>query len=375
MKILHVITGLEAGGAERQLRDLVARQRFASEVAVLTRPGLISQVMQADGVKVHHLGMRNNRDVRVLVPLWRLVRSGGYDVIHTHLFRAGLYGRIAAWMAGTSVVVASEHSIGDQHFEGRRITGAIRALSRAVERLGNVTIAVSSAAARRLAGWGIPAERIEVIANGVDAKAFAFDPAVRQSTRTQLTIPSGGIVVGAVGRLEPGKRFDVLIEAIATIPDTVLLLVGDGPERARLVELARRLGILHRVILTGASDEVPALLSAMDVFAAPSQEETFGLAVIEAMACGLPVLYSACPALEELPADAAPGARRLPSTAEHYHRAISDLIHTGISRLPPSPAVAHYSIELHVERVEALYTRVRDQRSQSKVISPAGRKQ
>ncbi|MEV0586806.1 glycosyltransferase [Nonomuraea sp. NPDC050310] len=365
MKVLHVITGLEAGGAERQLHDLVAHHRVTAEVAALTRPGLISQAIRELGVPVHHLGMSGNRDLRVLNPLWRLVREGGYDVVHAHLFRAGLYGRLVARLAGVSAIVATEHSIGDHHLEGRPITRSVRTLARAGERLGHVTVAVSSAAARRLERWGVPADRIEVIPNGIDPRAFRFDPAARTTTRSRLTIPPHLTVVGGVGRLEPGKRFDVLLEAVAPLPDTVLLLVGDGPERAKLVARARELGIAHRMILTGQSSQVPALLSAMDVFAAPSEEETFGLAVVEALAAGLPVLHGACPALAELPPGSAPGARRLPADPAAYREAIGELAASGTPRLPAPHAVEHYAIDRHVTRIEELYLRLHQQRHRS----------
>lgn len=113
-----------------------------------------------------------------------------------------------------------------------------------------------------------------------------------------------------------------------------------------------------RVVFAGESGEVPALLSAMDVFAAPSEEETFGLAVIEALASGLPVLYGACPALEELPGDSAPAARRMPPEPKELGLAIAALLAGSPERHAPPPAVAHYDIRHHVTRLEALYTRV-----------------
>lgn len=371
MRVLHVITGLEAGGAERQLRDLVAHHRVTAEVAALTKPGLISQAIREHGIPVHHLGMSGNRDLRVLGPLWRLVRQGDFDVVHAHLFRAGLYGRLIARLAGVTAIVASEHSIGDQHLEGRPITTGVRALALAGERLGHMTVAVSAAAAQRLQRWGVPAERIEVIPNGIDPRAFRFDQDARRTARGRLTIPPHFTVVGGVGRLEPGKRFDVLIDAVAQLPESILLLVGDGPERANLVARARHLGIAHRMILTGQSSQVPSLLSAMDVFAAPSEEETFGLAIVEALASGLPVLYGACPALAELPRRAAPGASALPSTPDDYRRAIAELAAAGPPRFPVPPAVAHYAIDHHVNRVEALYHRLYAQRSHPKSETPA----
>ncbi|MFI6596000.1 glycosyltransferase [Nonomuraea sp. NPDC050536] len=367
MKVLHVITGLASGGAERQLRDLVARRGQPTEVAVLTNPGVVAQEIRAAGIRVHELGMRGNRDVRALGSLARLVRTGGYDVVHTHLFRAGLYGRLAARLAGVPAIVATEHSIGERHIEGRTITQPIRLLARGGERLGHVTVAVSSAAARRLRSWGVPARRIEIIPNGLDHLAFDFDPVARKETRGRLRIPEDAVVVGGVGRLDPGKRFEVLVEAVAGLPEAVLLLVGDGPARDGLAELARRAGAGHRVIFVGESNDIPALLSAMDVFAAPSQEETFGLAVLEALAAGLPVVYGVCPALDELPAGLdPPAARRVPSTPHDFRRAVQALINAAPTRFSVPAAVRHYDIKHHVARIEALYTRVHQHTSRTK---------
>ncbi|GAA0924709.1 glycosyltransferase [Nonomuraea longicatena] len=360
MKVLHVITGLAAGGAERQLRDLVAHHRMESEVAVLSNPGVMAGAIRADGIPVHHLGMRGNRDLGVLRPLTRLMREGRFDVVHTHLFRAGLYGRLAARLAGVGTIVATEHSIGVHRFEGRRVTWAVRRLARGCERLGHATIAVSATAADLLHRWGIPRERIEVIPNGLVGQAFAFDSILREATRARLGIRPGAVVVGGMGRLEAGKRFDILIRAMVQVPQAVLMLVGEGPDKLELLKLVHSLGLGHRTVFTGEAADVPALLSAMDVFVAPSREETFGLAVIEALASGLPVLYGACPALEELPRQAAPAARPIVDDPWHLGQAINVLVAAGPSRYPPPAAVRHYDIHHHVDRVETLYTRIRE---------------
>ncbi|WP_084955810.1 glycosyltransferase [Thermoactinospora rubra] len=370
MKVLHVITGLAAGGAERQLLDLVSHHTLRSEVAVLTNPGVMAGAIRDSGVPVHHLGMTGNRDLRVLPRLARLMRAGRYDVVHTHLYRAGLYGRLAARMAGVTAIVATEHSIGEERIEGRRITWPVRMLARGGERLGHATIAVSMATARRLLAWGVPRSRIEVIPNGIDSRVYAFDPTLRKVTRSRLEIRPGTVVVGGVGRLDHGKRFDVAIRAVADVPDVVLLLVGDGPARLDLLALARRLNVAHRVLFAGESAQVPALLSAMDLFVAPSPEETFGLAVVEALAAGLPVLYNACPALEELPPGAAPGARRVACDPDAIGDAIRALIAGGLTRHPCPAAVAHYDIRHHVARVEGLYQRILEQAAKAGTAGP-----
>ena len=174
MKVLHIITGLAAGGAEQQLRLLLRHlpPEHQCEVVTLENPGSVAQGMRADGVRVIDLGMRGNRDLAALPRLVGLIRHGRYDVVHCHLYRACVYGRIAARLAGVQAVVATEHSLLAETLEGRRITPGIRALYLATERLGRSTVAVSGAVADRLADWGVPADRTLVIPNGVDAARY-----------------------------------------------------------------------------------------------------------------------------------------------------------------------------------------------------------
>ena len=117
-------------------------------------------------------------------------------------------------------------------------------------------------------------------------------------------------MIGSVGRLVPGKRIDVLLRSLSGHAGVTALVVGEGPERPSLTTLARDLHV--DAVFTGESADVPGLLSAMDVLVAPSEEETFGLAVLEGLAAGLPVFYGACPALDDVPVRSLPA--RAPPT-------------------------------------------------------------
>ncbi|MFJ8491171.1 glycosyltransferase [Streptomyces sp. NPDC094038] len=365
MRALHVITGLGVGGAEQQLRLLLRHLPVSCDVVTLTNPGPVADGLAADGVRVVHLGMAGNRDLAALPRLVRLIRGGRYDLVHTHLYRACLYGRIAARLAGVRAVVATEHSLGDSQLEGRELTSGVRALYLAGERLGRSTVAVSPTVAERLRRWGVPGPRIEVVPNGIDLDRFRFDPDRRRRVRDRLGIPRDAWVVGAVGRLAPGKRFGVLVEALARLPaDCRLLLVGGGPEDDALRGAARAAGVDGRVLFAGerpyASDraedpDLPALTSAMDVFASPSAEEAFGLAVVEALAAGLPVLYSSCPAVEDLPPAAAPGARRVTGGAAAYAGALAAVRAAGPRPRGVPDAARHYCITRSAAQLMDVY--------------------
>ncbi|MFB4319654.1 glycosyltransferase [Actinomadura sp. 21ATH] len=360
-RVLHVITGLAHGGAERQLALLLRHLPVECEVAVLTRAaGPLAEVIAAGGVPVHEIGMRGNRDLTALPRLVRLIRRGRYDVVHTHLYRACVFGRVAARLAGVRRVIATEHSLGDGHIEGRRATFGVRMLYRATELLGSVTIAVSPTVARRLRAWGVRPGRLVTVPNGIDPAAFAFDAARRTAVRERLGIEPDAFVIGTVGRLVPTKRLDVLIEAFAQIEPDVrgrrarLLIVGDGPHRAELERLASGDA---RVVFARDTADVAGMLAAMDLYASPSTQETFGLSVLEALAAGLPVLYTACPALDDLPAPLMTShAHRLPTWVSAWAPVLARHARSGpADRLPVPPAVDHYAVRAHAERLTVLY--------------------
>ncbi|MCX3286200.1 glycosyltransferase [Streptomyces sp. NEAU-H22] len=365
MKALHIITGLGVGGAEQQLRLLLRHLPLDCDVVTLTNPGSVAAGLAADGVRVLDLGMAGNRDLAALPRLVRIIRSGGYQLVHTHLYRACLYGRIAARLAGVRAVVATEHSLGDSQMEGRPLNAGVRALYLAGERLGRTTVAVSPTVAERLKRWGVPGPRIEVVPNGIDVARFRFDPARRHDTRRRLGLPDDAYVIGAVGRLAPGKRFGALIRALAQLPDDHrLLLVGGGPEEDVLRRTARAAGVADRVLFTGErpcvpdgtpGPDLPALACAMDVLASPSPEEAFGLAIVEALASGLPVLYASCPALEDLPPSAAPAARRVTGGPEAYARALTDVRRQGPAPRRAPEAARHYCITRSAARLMDVY--------------------
>ena len=355
MKVLHVITGLGVGGAELQLRSILQHTRHRADVVTLYNKGPVADMIEADGGRVTDLGMTSNTQLSALPRLYRLIRAGRYDVVHAHLYRSQIYGRIAAWLARTPVVLTTEHSIGETHLERREMTSGVRALYLASELCSQATIAVSETVAVRLTRWGVPARKIHTIPNGVDFGRVAFDPEAREKIRAEFGIPSGAQVTGVLGRLDPNKRFDLVIEAAAPLlsDDRLLLIVGKGDERAHLERTAARLGVSSHVIFAGERHDVAAMLSAMDLFIASSAQETFGLSVLEALANGMPALYTTCPALEGIATDR---ARQVAGTAEDLRAAIEVELAAGPrGRTPVQEVQQRYGIEAVTAAVDDLY--------------------
>jgi len=189
VKVLHVITGPGVGGAELQLWSVLRHTRHDADVVTLYNPGAVAERMHGDGVSVRDLGMRRNTELAALRRLRTLIRAGGYDVVHAHLYRACICARPAAWLARTSAVVTSEHSIGETHIERRKMTSSVRALYLGTDLFSDATIAVSDAVRERLVHWGVPARKITVIPNGVDFARVAFDADARARARRELAPP------------------------------------------------------------------------------------------------------------------------------------------------------------------------------------------
>ncbi len=363
MKILHLCAVLGVGGTEVQLRSVLQHSRHDCEVLALFSLGPIGDMICEDGIPVRSLGMSSNKQISALPRLWRLMRDGRYDVVHAHNYQAQIYGRPAARLAGIPVVVSTEHSVGETRLGGgHHITPAFRALYLGTELFSDMTIAVSQAVGDRLLRWGVKERKVAVIPNGIDLGRVAFDTAARKQVRAEFGISTDDYVIGLLGRLDSNKQFGLVIEAAAPLlrPGVTLLIVGNGEERARLEETAGWCGVAGHVVFAGERNDVGAMLSAMDLLVASSREETFGLSVVEALANGLPVLYTTCPALDGLNVGR---ARRVTGTVAGIRDAMATEVSIGRGERAPEPAVeTEYNIQAVVARIDDLYERLAAQR-------------
>jgi glycosyltransferase involved in cell wall biosynthesis len=358
MKVLHVITGLDAGGAELQLAMLLRHTRHEADVVTLYNPGPVAEQIRAGGVSVRDIGMRSNTELSALLKLCRIIRDGRYDVVHTHLYRTQIYARPAARLMGAPVVLTTEHSIGETHIERRKMTAGVHALYRFSELFSDATIAVSEIVQDRLVRWGVPAKKITVVPNGLEVADLGFDPAARQRVREQFGIRPDTYVIGALGRLDPNKRVDLTMEAAAPMlgDRCKILVIGRGEDQARLEAAAARLGVAENVIFGGYQADTTAMLAAFDLYVAASLQETFGLSVLEALASGLPVLYTTCPALDGIQTE---HARQVTGTPDALGEEIRKEVEAGPrARNVDSAVFERYGMESVVRRVDDLYEQI-----------------
>jgi glycosyltransferase involved in cell wall biosynthesis len=365
MRVLHVITGLDVGGAEIQLALILKYTRHESDVVTLYNPGPVAEQIRARGTSVRDIGMRRNTQVGALLRLRSLIAEGGYDVVHTHLYRSQIYARPAARLAGTPVVLTTEHSIGETHIERRKMTAGVRRLYLASELFSDATIAVSDTVRDRLIRWGVPARKITVIPNGLDTPALAFDPEARRRVREQFGISPDAYVIGSLGRLDPNKRIDLVVEAAAGVlgDRCKILVIGRGEDQARVEAAVGRLGAADHVIFGGFQSDTAAMMAAFDLYVAASVQETFGLSVLEAMASGLPVLYTVCPALDGIQTSQ---ARQVAGTAEALGAEIRKAVEAGPPpRQPDDATFGRYGMASVVRRIDDLYEQVLADRAHS----------
>lgn len=288
MNVLHIHRIGGIGGSERHLLTLLpalAERGVDVRFLGLDDPSRAPDPFyEALTVPFERVPAPRDLDLALARRVRRAAR--GADLVHTHLVHADVYGAL-----GARRLVSTKHN--DDPFRA----GSFRYVERALARRAARIIAITHALARfQIERVGLPADKVEVIHYGLDDLPGAW------GTNPADPIPPDARVLLCVCRLEPQKGVDVAIRALEQIPDAHLVVLGEGPERPRLESLARTLRA--PVYMPGRVSDVAAWLRRADVLVHPVRWEGFGLAVLEAMLAGLPVVASNVSSLPELLGDA-----------------------------------------------------------------------
>jgi glycosyltransferase involved in cell wall biosynthesis len=297
VRVAFVVHVMQVAGAEVLVRETIHRlgRRIEPTIFCLDAIGTIGEELRLEGVPVVCLERRNHgRDFGVSRRMARELLDRRVEVVHAHQYTPFFYAALAKPLAGFSFrLIQTEH--------GRHYPDLVSPLRRAANRLVfdrladavNACCLASARAMNRLDGFR--GHRIEIIDNGIELPRYSpAEP--RTDLRRRLGLDPQRRFIACVARFHPVKDHPMLIRAMARVaaelPDVDLLLAGDGPDRTLLEDLCRELRIADRVRFLGVRKDVPDVLLASDLFALTSETEAASLTLMEAMACGLPVVVT-----------------------------------------------------------------------------------
>lgn len=366
-KILHIQKVLGIYGSERHLLSLLPRldpSRFEITFLVLEDPRTpvddYLDLFNGSGVRVDKMPIRSDADPRLLFRLRNYILDGGFDMVHTHLIHGELYGTLAARLAGTGKIISSKHGYGP-YMEKRSIAFLQRSVSRFHEKIIIISQALGDYIVRV---QQIDREKMTLIHYGIDPPAVP-DPASVKEFKRQWDIDS--TVMAAVGRLVPVKGHRTLLESLPKVlegaGEFTLLFAGDGPLEGELRKLAGRLGVDRYVRFIGFLPDIHPLLGATDLLVHPSLGEGFGLAPLEAMGHGLPVVASRVLALAEVIEEDKSGLLVPPEEPGQLADAIITLLKNAQLRKKMGEAgrqrfLENFTLDKMVKKTEAVYEEI-----------------
>lgn len=346
MRVMHVHRIRGIGGSERHLLTLLPAlaERGVEPIFVGLDDPAWSPTDFYDALLVPAVRIMSPRDFDPLL-LVRLARTLRADIVHTHLVHADVYGGLAARLRGTRLV-STKHN--DDPFRVGPFRFVERGLSHLADRVVTITDALHRFTVERV---GVPADKVETIHYGLDGVPEAWGVNPRDG------VPDSARVLLAIARLTDQKGIDVAIRALAELPhDTVLVVLGEGPERAALLRLAQELGLAQRVFLLGRVPDVGAWLGRATLLVHPARWEGFGLAVLEAMLAGLPVVATNVSALPELVVDGETGLLVPPDDPRAIVSGVERaLAHPELGPAGLARARAEFSVAQMADRTATLY--------------------
>jgi glycosyltransferase involved in cell wall biosynthesis len=297
MKLLNVITGLSDGGAEAVLYRLISHDPDdIHHVISLTGDGKYGPLLRQAGVGVTTLDMpRGKVTWRGLRRLWKVLRTQRPDVVQTWMYHADLLGGVVGRLARVPVVWGLRNTTLERGVSARSTIAVARLCGLLSRVLPQRIIACADAAVGVHAKMGYDAHRMVVIPNGYDLTRFAPDAVTRQCLRLAWSVPNDVPIIGMVARFDPQKDHTNLIAALERVREggwcfqAVLVGSGVAPENRNLAERIAAAGLEGRVKLLGPTQDVPAVMNALDVHVLSSAYgEAFPNVLAEAMACGTP---------------------------------------------------------------------------------------
>ena len=292
-RVMHITQDLTVGGLERVIVLLcrtLDRERFEPSVLCLRKAGDFAAELMAEGIPVHVLPWsREKLDYFTFRKVGRVLREQRIDVIHSHNTGPFFHGALGATLAGVKTHIHTDHA--------RPFPDSVRWMvaEHLLSHLAYRVVGVSDDTTHNLRHYEkIPEGKLATIPNGIDLQPIRSDAT---QLRHELGIAPGTPVIGTAGRLAHQKGLEFLVQAAEILrprfPDLKVLIVGEGSEQAALQNMVDRAGLQENVHLLGLRMDIPDLLALFDIYALPSRWEGLPMAILEAMAAGLPIVGSA----------------------------------------------------------------------------------
>ena len=326
VKVLQLISSGGYYGAENMLLNLCASQQKAGCQNSL----MLFYNVHAPNIEFYERARRRGLSVRMVHCQgradWRAVRQieeciqeDGIELLHTHGYKADLYGYVAARRSGRPIVATCHNWVG-----GTAALGIYNHLDRMVLKRFHGLAAVSASVAQRLLGSGIAAKKIRTIANGIDVEQFG------RARPSPVFDFDGNKVIGMVARLDLQKGFEYLLRAARELskafPALKIVIVGEGPHRQAIENMIQRFGLQSSVIVAGQHSDMPAIYAAMDIFVLPSLNEGLPMTILEAMAASKPVIATRVGAIPMVIKDGETGLLVDPGDANGLRDAFARLL-------------------------------------------------
>ena len=363
IRVLHVITRLERGGAPAVLLEVLQRcdtSQFEHHIAT----GL-SQAPEDDMIPfAKDTGFRvvvipslirdihPFLDIYALLKLYFLIRKGRYDIVHCHTSKGGFIGRLAARLAKVRVIIYSPHGDIFEGYFGKIKTRFFIWLERFSARFTDKIITLTKSGIEPYIKAGIGQKsQFDYIYNGVDVERLRKRKVDRIQKRQEIGVENDCFLVVTAGRLVPVKGHTYLITALAqvitAIPNIRLVFLGDGELRGDLSGQVKTLGLEKHVLFPGMRSDVPEIISCSDLFVLPSVNEGFGVVLLEAMAMRCPIVATNVGGVPEVVLDGETGILVPPGDPVPLAR--------GIIQLLKDPSIALKMAECGYQRLKACF--------------------
>lgn len=293
INILHLKTSATFGGAEILLKywaNYLDQNRFAQFI-IFAEDGPFISIMKKMGMTVDYFpGLNSIMGLNKVLCLINFIKKNKIDLIHAHGARVNFWGSIAALLTGIPII-STEHNID----LWRQDTFSFNMIDKFTFFINKIRIGVSPAVCKMLYKQGINSDKIVCIENGIDVDRFncKFNKIAK---RDEFKVPIEAKIIGTIGRLTEQKGHIYLIESAAhflnVFPSSIILIVGDGPLMETLKKQVKKLDIENKVIFAGHRDDIPEIMSIIDIFVLPSITEGLPLVLLEAMAAKKPIVAS-----------------------------------------------------------------------------------